>query len=232
MNDKISGIVLSMTDYKENDVLMQVLTKEYGFLTLNAKAAKKINSKNHFLPLCLYEFIIDYKEGKTIFSVHGHKLLESYFEDSDIKMMSYKNMLADITLKNKDIDTYDKLHFVYTNINNDNMYLLGGLYVAYLIKEFGVSPVVDGCAICMQKKVVALSNKHGGFLCINHLNGEQVLPVERLKKFRLIIKGGFENYEILKDFEFDFTDFSLLMDFYIHNSDLQSKAYEFYRSLN
>ena len=70
MNDKINGFVLAQNDYKDNDLLLQVLTKEYGILSLVAKAAKKINSKNHFLPLCLYEFIIDYKDGKTIYFLH------------------------------------------------------------------------------------------------------------------------------------------------------------------
>ena len=75
MNDKINGFVLSQSDYRESDVLMQVLTKDYGIISLIAKASKKINSKNHFLPMCLYEFIIDYKDNKTIYSIHGSKLI-------------------------------------------------------------------------------------------------------------------------------------------------------------
>ena len=84
MNDKIKGFVLSLSDYKEADVLMQVLTKDYGILSLVGKSAKKLSSKNHFLPTCLYEFILDYKDGKTIYSIHGSRLLENYFEDGDI----------------------------------------------------------------------------------------------------------------------------------------------------
>ena len=231
MNDKVKGFVLSQSDYKESDVLMQVLTSEYGIISLVAKASKKLSSKNHFLPMCVYEFMIDYKDGKTIYSIHGSKLISSYFEDNDIEMMSFKNILCELTLKNKEIDTFDNVCFVFDNLNKDNKYLLASMYLSYLIKQFGITPIVDSCTLCDNKKVVSLSNRHGGFLCMNHLNGEEILSVDRLKKFRLIIKANFDNYDVLKDFVYEFKDFSLLMEFYLDNSDLKIKSYEFYKTL-
>ena len=93
------------------------------------------------------------------------------------------------------------------------------------------NPVVDGCALCGKKQVVTFSKRHGGFLCNEHRGGEEPLPVERLKKIRLIVKGGLEHYEVLKDLDYDFTDFSLLMDFFLENADLYSRSYDFYRTL-
>lgn len=229
MNDKVRGFILSQSDYKEKDVLMQVITKEYGIISLVAKSAKKVDSKNHFLVMCEYEFIIDYKENKTIFSVHGSKLLNSYFDDNNINMMSFKNILLEATLKNKDIDTYDELLFIFKNLNNDNQYLLGSMYFSYLIKKFGITPVVDECVVCGNKKVVAMSNKHGGFLCLHHLNGEINLPIEMLKKFRLIIKGEFKDYNVLKAFSYDVDDFNLVINFYLENAFLKLKSYDFYK---
>ena len=231
MNDKINGFVLSLSDYKEADVLMQVLTKQYGILSLVAKASKKLNSKNHFLPMCLYEFIIDHKDNKTIYSTHGSKLIKSYFEDKDIEMISFKNLICELTLKNREIDTYDELCFVFNKLNIDKKYLLGSMFISYLIKQFGITPIVDSCALCDNKQVVSLSNRHGGFLCKNHLNGEEIIEVDRLKKFRLMIKGSFENYDVLKEFVYDFKDFSLLMSFYLNHSDIKIKSYDFYRTL-
>lgn len=232
MNDKINGLVLSQIDYKESDVLMQVLTKEYGIISLVGKASKKLDSKNHFLPMCLYEFMIDYKDGKTIFSIHGSKLIKSYFEDNDIELMSFKNILIESALKNKDIDTYDELVFVFANINSKNKYLLGSMFFSYLTKQFGVTPVVDGCINCGYKKIVSLSNREGGFVCEKHAIGLNPLPVERLKKFRLIIKGTFNDFDILKDFEYDINDFYLIANFFLENADEKMKSYDFYKSLN
>lgn len=232
MNDKITAFVLNQSDYKEADVLMQVISKDYGVISLVGKAAKKLSSKNHFLPMCLYEFIIDYKDGKDIFSIHGYKLLENYFEDKDIQMMSFKDLICELTLKNKDIDLFEPLIFFFRNMNRENRYLLGSMYVSHIVKRFGIMPVVDGCALCGNKKVVALSNRHGGFLCIDHLNGEQTQSPDTLKRFRLIIKGEFKDYDVLKQFEYSFKDFSLLMDFYLTNSDLKLRSYDFYKKLN
>lgn len=231
MNDRINGFVLSEADYKETDVLLQVLTEEYGILSLVGKASKKLSSKNHFLPMCLYEFQIDYKERKSIFTIHGSKLLENYFESDDIEMISFKNILTELTLKNRETGTFPQLLFVFRNLDRDRRYLLGSLYLSHLISSFGITPMVDSCAICGAKQVVTFSNRHGGFLCNEHRGTEEALPVDRLKKIRLIIKGGFEHYGILKDFDFDFADFALLMDFYLENADLHSRSYDFYRTL-
>lgn len=232
MNNKVCGFVLSQSDYKESDILMQVLTKEYGIISLVGKASKKLDSKNHFLPMCVYEFMIDYKDGKTIFSIHGSKLIKSYFEDSDIDMMSFKSILVEASLKNKDVDTYEQLIFVFDRLNKTNKYLLGSMYFSYLIKCFGVMPVVDGCTVCGNKKVVSLSNNNGGFVCEKHTDGLAILPVDRLRKFRLIIKGEFKDYDVLKDFVYDVNDFYLVVNFFLENAYLKLKSYDFYRTLN
>ena len=232
MNDKVEGFVLSQSDYKEADVLMQVMTREYGIISLVGKAAKKLSSKNHFLPMCVYEFIIDYKEGKTIFSVHGYKLLRKFFDDDNIAMMTFRNILAELVLKNRDIDCYDELLFVFDRLEEGNRYLLGSMFVSYLAKRFGVSPEVDGCVICGNTSVVSVSNRDGGFLCHDHLGGNEALSVERLKKFRMIVKATFDNYDVLKQFDYDSRDFDLILSFFLDNSDLKLKSYELYKALN
>ena len=231
MNDKLTGFVLSISDYKEADCMMQVLSEQYGMLTLIAKSSKKISSKNHFLPLCTYEFIIDYKENKTIFSVHGHKLLKSYFDNDDLEYISFKNIIIELTGRYKEQVDFETINFIFEKMNKENRYLLGSMYLSHLIKGFGITPRVDGCVVCNNKKVVSLSNRQGGFICLDHLNGLDPVDVERLKKFRLIIKGSFEHYDILKDFSYDFKDFSLLMDFFVENTGVNVKSYTFYKTI-
>lgn len=231
MNDRLNGLVLSLNDYHENDVMMKVLTKEYGILSFVGKAAKKLSGKNHFFALCLYEFIIDHKEGKTIYTVHSHKLLKDYFSDSPIDLLSFKNILLELTIKNSDIDTYEELLFVLDHIDNKNKYLLGSIYVSYLMKQFGVAPMVDHCVFCDNPKVVAVSSRHGGFLCLDHLQGEANLPAERLKHFRILSRADRSKYDLLKELDFDLADFTLLLDFFLANSDIQLKTYQFYKTL-
>ena len=234
MNDKISGLVLSNSDYRDNDTILQVLTKDYGILSIVTRGSKKINSKNRFLNMCLYEFLIDYKEGKTIYTLKNGKLIKSYYEDKDIDLITYKNIFLEACLKSKEMissDYYDYLIFILDNMNDKNKYLLGSLFMNFLCDEFGISPYVDGCVICDIKKVVNISNDKGGFTCESHTNNQESIEIDRLKKFRLLVKGGFENYEILKEYDYDKEDFNIITNFFIDNSDINLKAYKFYQKI-
>ena len=231
MNDKVKGFVLSVSDYHDNDVLLRVISKEYGILSLIGKAGKKLDSKNHFLNMCVYEFMIDYKDNKTIYTIHSSKLLNNYFDNKDIKLIAFKNLICEACLKNEDIDTFDEICFVFDKLNKDNMYLLGSMFFSYLIKHFGITPYVDGCVVCNNSKVISLSNKHGGFLCKDHIVGDEIIDVMHLKKFRLIIKGQFKDYDVLSQFDYDAVDFKLVTEFYMDNCDLKLKAYDFFMGL-
>ncbi len=46
MNDRIDGIVVRQTDYRENSVIISVLTKNHGKISLTAAGARKMTSKN------------------------------------------------------------------------------------------------------------------------------------------------------------------------------------------
>lgn len=233
MNDKVEGLVLKISDYKENDLLIDCLTKDHLFFSFVARGAKKTNRSSCFYNFCLYEFIFNYKDNKTMFTINDSKLIHNYYDDN-LKLMAFKDILAEVSLKSKELGDYemfDKLLFVFDNINEKNCYLLGSLYLAYILKISGIAPEVDGCVICGNKKVVSISKRLGGFVCINHFQGEDAMNVSSLKKFRMINKASFENYDIIKDIEFDFEDFELLVAFYETNSEINLKAFKIYREL-
>ena len=47
-----------------------------------------------------------------------------------------------------------------------------------------------------------------------------------------MIKGRFANYDVLKDFVFEARDFYLLMDFFLLNTDIRIRAYDFYKTMH
>lgn len=234
MNDKVKALVLNIIDYKENDLLLQVISDDKGFLSLIVKGGKKIAAKRHFSILCAYEFIIDYKDNKTIYSIHNSKLINSYYEDNNLKLLAFKNIFIELCLKAKelyDLDMYKNIIETYEKMNEDNMYLLGSLFISYLLNIFGISPNVEGCVVCGNKKVIGISNRYGGFLCSNHINNENTQEVDYLKKFRLINCAKYDNYELIKNVTYDLKDFCLIIDFFIANSDINIKSYKFYKEL-
>ena len=111
------------------------------------------------------------------------------------------------------------------------MFLLGSLYISYLLKINGLMPNVDKCVVCGKKQVVSISNNLGGFLCAKHIGGHRVFGLEQLKKFRLINKADFINYPSIQNIKFESQDFQIMMDFLIDNCDLNLKSYQFYKQL-
>ena len=234
MNDKVKALVLSINDYRENDLILQTISEDKSFLSLIAKGARKISGRQHFSPLCVYEFIIDYKDNRNIFTVHNSKLIDSFYEDKDLKMLSYKNVLTELTVKSKELyeeDMYRNIVTCLRETDGSNMYLLGSLYVSYLLKLYGINPNVDGCVICANTKVISVSKRLGGFLCADHLGEEEPMEVERLKKFRLINKADFTKLPLIRDVEYDLQDFDLLMEFFSDNADLNIRSYKLFKEL-
>ncbi|MBR2578122.1 MAG: DNA repair protein RecO [Erysipelotrichaceae bacterium] len=234
MNDKVKALVLSIDDYRENDLILQAISEDKSFLSLIAKGAKKLSGKQHFACLCLYEFIIDYKDSRSIYTVHNAKLIASFYDDTDLKMLSFKNVLTELTLRSRESYEEEMYRNIVTSlkeINSNNMYLIGSLYVSYLLKLYGISTKVDSCVICGSDKVSGISARLGGFLCATHLGEEEALEVERLKKFRLINKADFTKLPMIENINFDLRDFDLMMDFFTDNADLNIRSYKLYKDL-
>lgn len=236
MNDKVAGIILSANDYKENDLLLNVLTKDFGFISLIAKGAKKLSAKNHYIVMNVYEFLFDYKEGKDIFTVKTSRLINGYYDDSNIKLTALKSILLQVTIKSKEIidkKFYENLLFVLDKINDDNKYLVSSLYFVYILNKHGILPRVDECVICGNKKVVSISCTQGGFMCKEHSLTQNIDSVETLKKFRLIVKASsdFRNYELIKDNKYELNDFKKLVEFFIVNSEIRLPSYDLYLEL-
>ena len=230
MNDKFTGIVLNQTDYRDNDIIIKVLFRELGILSLIVRGAKKAKSKN--ISGCLQfsksEFLFDYRENRTIFNLRTATLIRSYMKD-DLVGISLQSVFTEIIDRGYDIgnhaEYYDLLEFCLERLD-ENRYLLASLYISGILKLQGLSPCVDSCVGCGRKQVTGISYALGGFIC-NECSGECLKPgTEMLKKFRLINKAGPENYEQIREIEYDAGDFKLIADFFIYQTNMKINAYD------
>ena len=71
-----------------------------------------------------------------------------------------------------------------------------------------------------------LSNCNKG----NKLTTEENQDDKKYATFSLYIDK--KDYDILKQFDYDINDFYLIANFYLSNSELKMKSYDFYKSLN
>ena len=231
MISNIKGIVIRIRDYKDNDQLLDVLTSEYGVISLIARGTKKPKAKLHYLISSLYEFSFDYKENHTMFMIINSGLIKSYIAYDDALMNAFVSIFYEIIVKFKDFlnsETYDNLEFLLNNLSHSNYLLLGSIFISYIMKMNGIIPYVDGCVVCNKKKVVSISSDLGGFVCEEHSQGNPNLDVELLKDFRIICKATYKDYEAIKDYKISEILFDTLCQFFMYNSDVKLKSYEFY----
>lgn len=238
MNDKALGIVISVSDYRDNDLICQVLFREFGLLSIVAKGAKKITSKNAYslLPASLSEMMFDYKEHKTIFTLKNANLIHSYYQDDNIIKISALQLILDVVkhaiVGNDNIyDIYDLLLETLKYSETNDIVDVLAIYLAHMAKIIGISPYVDGCVKCNEPKVVTISKEDGGFLCMRHAINLPKYEVDVLKKFRLVNKMNFEHINLLRDVDYNYQDLDYVVNFFIQNSFINIKSYNFFKTI-
>lgn len=192
---EVEAIILKKTDYKENDQILYIYTKEYGKLSVLAKGIKKITSKNARAcqQLMISRLTIHLKKGMCLL-LHASPInyLRHIREDLNRDIIGqyiceyYYRYIED---NQPILEEYDYLYqcFIYLE-EGMNPLLVYLLFNVFILADNGVSIYVDGCVVCNSSKVVSISLKHGGFVCIDHLEHEKILDVEVLKAFRHLCK--------------------------------------------
>jgi DNA repair protein RecO (recombination protein O) len=211
MNDIIHAFILNQKDYREKDVLLQVYSQEHGRLTITAAGARKMTSHNagRILPCTQAALHIDYVPGKTIFRLKQAETIEPYRHiQADLVLNSAAAVLCDTMYqmsleetgenRQKEWDLLSRAMHALDTGHDANTVIC--LYLADILKLFGSAPDADECTICGKKVVRSISVKAGGFLCEEHAieEKEPFLPVEELKRFRLLCKAGMDRLDIVE----------------------------------
>lgn len=199
MQTEVEGIVLKETPYSETSKIIQILTKEYGLISVIAKGASSIKSnlRSLTIPFLYAKFSITYKVNKLSVLKNGTIIKLFGSNAKDLKIYAYISYLCELT--------YNVLK---ENNNNEIFYILqSGLdkitegfnpevikniiefkYLDYL----GITPNFDICQKCNQiKEPFAIDGKMGGFICSDCFSNEiKVTP-----NYQKIIKR-FQNVDI------------------------------------
>jgi len=209
MNDTVQGLILKQIDFKEYDVILTVLTKEYGKISLRAAGARRMTSKNagSILPYTLAEFQLDYRPEQTMFRMktahtkklyrHMHEdLAASYAAGAASSAADAFSLPGEEFLEKESVFEYTEKCFSLLDKGKETSLVLC-LYLTDMMDLFGIQPEVDGCAVCGSTKVAAISAAEGGFLCSEHAKeiGAASQSRERLQRFRLIVKAGMEHID-------------------------------------
>ena len=231
MKTKTEGIVLSVSDYRENSEKISVLTKDKAYLSFVIRGSAKMTARNKIFPRTVYEFIYDEKDGRDMYALQGRNFVRSYLSH-DLKKDAFADVLIEavrrITCDETDA-LYEDLIFVLDNLQT-SPYLYGSFLLSRLLYYSGFRPYVDGCVICNSNLISALSIERGGLVCALHKRATDIDDLDRVRHFRHLQLLQKENLPLYKE-EITLEDFKILVDFIERHLDLRLRSFSFFLTL-
>ena len=117
MNEQIDAIILSLTDYKENDAIIHVLTQENGRMSFVGQGVRKVTSKNgrNIQPCTHCTILYDHKENKAMQKLRTVSVLHLFRHmKMDLKASVAGNLVCEAVMSlleegEKSEEVYDHL---------------------------------------------------------------------------------------------------------------------------
>lgn len=190
---KVKGIIISEKPYKESSKLLNLITEDYGVISVIAKGSKRLKSNLRSITskLTYAEFQINYKEGKLSTLICADIINPLFNIKSDLLKISYASYLLDLTSQvlkennNKNIYNILVSSLIKIEEGYDPEVITNILELKYL-SYLGISPNFDTCSICGKSKIITLSVEKGGFICSDHHTNERIVSNKTLQIIRML----------------------------------------------
>ena len=237
MNDRIVGLILKQTDYKDASAIVTVLTQQYGKIALVANGIRKPKSKNAGR-LCF-----DYREDRTIFTLQSVSTISTFKNmHMDLGCSMCAAVMSEVcdafvmqgaAVESKEMYFYLEKAFQYLE-NHGNVYTILALFLVSVMAQYGITPDVDECVVCSSKYVSAISSREGGFLCANCAQNMkiQTTDIASLKRFRLLVKGGLKQYSLIAEqTQAKKEDIQILVDMIFQHTGIKIRSFALFERL-
>lgn len=199
-------IILARLDFRENDQLITLFSRESGKEVALARSVKKINSKNSaFLePFFLVEAeTVSGKEIKHIFKVVGINGFKNIRKDFDKSVSAKKivNIISRLVPENgKEPVLFDLLKqwLLYIDKNNINSTLELG-FICQSLKILGIVPQLNKCVYCEKSATssgtekISFSVPDGGIICLD------CASKQKIRLSIILQKNDLNNWKIFLD---------------------------------
>lgn len=231
MKDKIEVLVLAEAPYAESSQIIQTISKDFGYLSFIVKSSQKITARNRIIPFTHYRFMCDYKEGKTLYSLQGRDVIQTYYK-SDLKSLAFLNFIGEM-LRRIHVDQTNEVFTdalcVFQEAQKNTYYKYVCFLIARLLHYAGLQAHLEDCVLCGNKKIIGFSSTKGGFVCADHACDLDLLPIENLRKIRHICMVEREKVSRLQE-DFQWKDMEILVRFLEDHMDIRLRSYDFFRS--
>ncbi|MCX7990703.1 MAG: DNA repair protein RecO [Proteobacteria bacterium] len=218
MEIKDYGIIISSEDFRENDKLVKIYTKDNGLIISYAFGAKKSKKRfgGNLVPFNLSSFHL--KRHKDYITIEEVRVIKYFPEITksiiNIKILFNVSALLCSQRGHWDTNLFKLLYFLLTNLNDakeDNdrikIYLI---FCFYLLKKEGIINAQKICYICKDKKILFIASDNNSiyFKCPSCANEKELLVkidgffleffIQALNPTRTFLEQKFKKDALLK----------------------------------
>ena len=170
------GIVVRVTQIKERDAMIQIITND-GFFSFLARGVLKVDSKNALFVSLYTHARFELEEGKNgYYSLKGGTLLHSPASSmNDLLYLLTFSSIAELAMKFFDENTvkdyYPYLSAIFMAVyeKSGDPLTLVSIGACTALKLSGYAIQTSGCVTCGTKKdIVSFDMDNGGFFCRKH----------------------------------------------------------------
>lgn len=194
MIKKITGVVISDTNYGESSKILNIYTKDFGVIGVISRGCRKLKSNLRSVSskLIYGEFIIQYKE-KSISTLMSADVIKSFKNIMlDISNISYATFILELTSQvirqNDAPEIYDIFINSLDKIDSGiNPLVITNIVQLKYLKYLGVDINIDSCSCCGgTENIVTLNSSKGGYICADCHENEPLVSTKTIKVIRML----------------------------------------------
>ncbi len=197
MIKKVEGIIINEKDFSESSKIIDVLTKEYGLISILAKGVKKLKSnlRGVTMKLTYGYFHIYYKEDKLSTLIDIDIIDNLKVIKKDLTKISYvvyicelvKQVIKQPNKETNNDEIYEITIAAILKINEEfDPKVITNIVELKMLSYLGVQPIIDKCIVCGDTaSIITISTDKGGFLCLQCRHNEPIISDKAIKFIRM-----------------------------------------------
>ena len=194
MKETIEGIILNEINYSETSKILNILSKEHGYISVISKGSRTMKSKLRGISMKLVyaNFTISYKEQGLSNLLEGCPINSFKNLLSNFNKLKISNRLVNITKnvlkENNDLNLFYLLKDSLLKINdNFDEELIEIIFETKLLSFIGVRPNFLECINCGNKNIITFDLSIPGSLCENCYEEGYLFSKNTLKLLNLFL---------------------------------------------
>lgn len=182
INTDFTGLVLFRRPYREHDLLVKFLTRDYGPAMFFIRGGQRKGSKlaPAILPFCYGTYVGWLAPGELSYLVAAKEVHQLKHIAPDLEANAYATYLLDLVGQAFDEGQgigawYDQVLAALLLIEDGkDPQVITNVLEVQLLGRFGVAPLWDGCVICGRSdRLLDYSEAFGGVLCSDHWDRDE-----------------------------------------------------------